>query len=132
MRKFLIVVVLLAITWDTWAQFRRRDRTPTPTSAENLNYANPTEYTIADIATWPWYGNLVLNNIYGGGEFLDAQSYKNVVRWANEIAERPAVIRGRKVNKAFGAEPQDQLLERHDASDFDTNTEDKRQARGEQ
>ncbi|UXO68067.1 glutathione-dependent disulfide-bond oxidoreductase [Pantoea dispersa] len=90
------------------------------------------EYTIADIATWPWYGNLVLNNQYGGGEFLDVQSYKNVVRWAKEIADRPAVIRGRKVNRAFGAEPQDQLLERHDASDFDTNTEDKRQARGEQ
>ncbi len=87
-------------------------------------------YTIADIATWPWYGNLVLNDLYGAAEFLDVQSYKHVVRWAQEIAERPAVIRGRKVNRAFGADPQDQLLERHDASDFENNTEDKRQARG--
>lgn len=84
-------------------------------------------YTIADIATWPWFGGLVLNNQYGATEFLDAKSYKNVARWAQEIAERPAVIRGRKVNRVMG-EPADQLHERHDASDFDTNTEDKRQA----
>ncbi|HAB75270.1 MAG TPA: glutathione-dependent disulfide-bond oxidoreductase [Pantoea sp.] len=84
-------------------------------------------YTIADIATWPWFGGLVLSNQYGATEFLDAKSYKNVARWAQEIAERPAVIRGRKVNRVMG-DPADQLHERHDASDFDTNTEDKRQA----
>ena len=84
-------------------------------------------YTIADIATWPWFGGLVLSNQDGATEFLDAKSYKNVARWAQEIAERPAVIRGRKVNRVMG-DPADQLHERHDASDFDTNTEDKRQA----
>ena len=84
-------------------------------------------YTIADIATWPWFGGLVLNNQYGATEFLDAKSYKNVVRWAQEIAERLAVIRGRKVNRVMG-DPAEQLHERHDASDFDTQTEDKRQA----
>ena len=83
------------------------------------------DYTIADIATWPWYGNLVLNDQYGGAEFLDVQSYKNVVRWAKEIAQRPAVIRGRKVNRVMG-DPADQLHERHDASDFDTQTQDKK------
>ena len=76
------------------------------------------EYTIADMAIWPWYGSLVRGQIYGNSaEFLTAGEYKNVLRWANEIAERPAVIRGRKVNRTFG-EPQDQVPERHDASDL--------------
>ncbi|PKH25003.1 glutathione-dependent disulfide-bond oxidoreductase [Enterobacterales bacterium CwR94] len=75
-----------------------------------------TEYSIADIATWPWYGNLVLNNQYEAAEFLDVASYKNVVRWAKEVAERPAVRRGRIVNRTWGDV---QLHERHDASDFD-------------
>ena len=83
------------------------------------------EYTIADMAIWPWYGNVVLGNVYDADTFLDASGYTNVLRWANEVAARPAVIRGRKVNRTFG-EPSDQLHERHDASDFDTNTEDKR------
>ncbi|MFV9668905.1 glutathione-dependent disulfide-bond oxidoreductase [Pantoea sp. ARC607] len=83
------------------------------------------DYTIADIATWPWYGNMVLNDQYGAAEFLDVQSYKNVVRWAKEIAQRPAVIRGRKVNRVMG-DPADQLHERHDAADFDTQTQDKK------
>lgn len=82
------------------------------------------DYTIADIATWPWYGSMVLYNQYNAAEFLDLQSYKNVVRWAEEIALRPAVMRGRKVNRVMG-EPADQLRERHDASDFDTQTQDK-------
>jgi GST-like protein len=84
------------------------------------------EYTIADMATWPWYGNLVLDGAYNAAKFLDSDSYKNVVRWAREIAERPAVQRGRIVNRVNGPLSQ-QLHERHDASDFDTMTEDKRQ-----
>ncbi len=81
-------------------------------------------YSIADIAIWPWYGQLVLNVVYEAAEFLDAASYKNVMRWAKEIEARPAVQRGRMVNKTSG-EPSAQLRERHDASDFDTRTEDK-------
>ncbi len=83
------------------------------------------EYTIADMAIWPWYGNVVLGNVYDADTFLEASGYTHVLRWAKEVAARPAVIRGRKVNRTFG-EPADQLHERHDASDFDTNTEDKR------
>jgi len=76
------------------------------------------DYTIADIATWPWYGSLAKGLLYGGGEFLDVASYKNIQRWTDEIAARPAVQRGRRVNRVFG-EPADQLPERHDASDLD-------------
>lgn len=76
------------------------------------------EYTIADIAIWPWYGALVRNKVYNAAEFLEAQAYKNVNRWAELIAQRPAVQRGRKVNRTWG-EPAQQLLERHDASDLD-------------
>ena len=76
------------------------------------------EYTIADMATYPWYGSVVLNNIYEAEEFLDAKSYKNVVRWATEIEERPAVKRGRRVNKAWGPE-EERVPERHAASDLD-------------
>ncbi|MEW2911106.1 glutathione-dependent disulfide-bond oxidoreductase [Leisingera sp. JC11] len=83
------------------------------------------EYTIADIAIWPWYGQLVLGRNYGdAAEFLDAGSYKNVVRWAKAIDARPAVQRGRMVNRTSG-DPAFQLHERHDASDFDTRTQDK-------
>lgn len=85
------------------------------------------EYTIADMAIWPWYGNLVRNNQYEAGEFLDVQSYKNVQRWAEEIENRPAVKRGRMVNRTWG-EPSEQLHERHDASDFELNTADKHQS----
>jgi len=76
------------------------------------------EYTIADIATYPWYGSVVLNNIYEAEEFLDAKSYENVVRWASEIQERPAVQRGRRVNRAWGPE-EERVPERHSASDLD-------------
>ena len=86
------------------------------------------EYTIADMAIWPWYGNLVKGLLYEAGVFLDVQAYTNVVRWTDEIARRPAVKRGRMVNRAFG-DPASQLHERHDASDFDTNTQDKMAAR---
>jgi len=82
------------------------------------------EYTIADIAIWPWYGALVANIVYEAAEFLDTQSYKHLNRWTQEIASREAVKRGRMVNKPFG-EPETQLHERHDASDFDTKTQDK-------
>ncbi len=87
-------------------------------------YLGGAEYTIADIATWPWYGNLVLGEAYGAGEFLDVTSYKNLRRWAEEILERPAVQRGRKVNRTWGP-LEDQLHERHDASDFELKTQDK-------
>ena len=82
------------------------------------------DYTIADIAVWPWYGGLSLGVLYNAAEFLQVQEYKHVRRWAEEIAARPAVQRGRKVNRLFG-ELSDQLHERHDASDFDTKTQDK-------
>lgn len=82
------------------------------------------EYSIADIAVWPWYGALVRGVLYDAGEFLQVQEYVHVQRWAAAIAERPAAKRGRMVNRSFG-EPSSQLRERHDASDFDTHTQDK-------
>ncbi|MCA8888797.1 MAG: glutathione-dependent disulfide-bond oxidoreductase [Parvularculaceae bacterium] len=91
--------------------------------AEN-QYMAGADYTIADIAIWPWYGVLAQGKLYDAGEFLDVRSYKNVQRWTAEIAARPAVERGRMVNRGWG-EPSEQLLERHDASDFDTKTMDK-------
>jgi GST-like protein len=82
------------------------------------------EYTIADMAIFPWYGNLALGRQYNAGEFLDVASYKNVVAWAKKLDARPTVKRGRMVNRTSG-EPHEQLRERHDASDFDTKTQDK-------
>ena len=82
------------------------------------------QYTIADMAIWPWYGALAKGVLYEAGEFLDVQSYLNVQRWTDAIAERPAVKRGRMVNRAWG-EPSSQLHERHEASDFDLKTQDK-------
>ncbi len=76
------------------------------------------EYTIADIATFPWYGALVMGKLYEAAEFLDVTSYKNVLRWAEEIFERPGVVRGRRVNRAWGPE-EDQVHERHSAADLD-------------
>ena len=87
-------------------------------------YLGGDEYSIADIATWPWYGNLVLGEAYNAGEFLQVQSYKNLHRWAKEVGARPAVQRGRMVNRTSGDLAQ-QLHERHDASDFDLKTQDK-------
>ena len=87
-------------------------------------YLGGDEYTIADIVTWPWYGNLVRGEAYEAGEFLDVESYKNLRRWADDILTRPAVQRGRMVNRTWG-EPSEQLHERHDASDFDLKTQDK-------
>jgi GST-like protein len=91
--------------------------------AENAYMAGD-EYSIADMAIWPWYGGVVLNRAYGAAEFLDAASYKNLVRWAQQIDARPAVQRGRIVNKVNGP-LEEQLHERHDAGDFDTKTQDK-------
>ncbi|MBY3179669.1 glutathione-dependent disulfide-bond oxidoreductase [Rhizobium leguminosarum] len=87
-------------------------------------YLAGSEYTIADIAVWPWYGGLVKGWTYGAAEFLQVEDYKNVLRWADTIHSRPAVQRGRIVNRLSG-EPSSQLHERHDASDFDTRTQDK-------
>jgi GST-like protein len=82
------------------------------------------EYTIADMAVWPWYGTLAKGQLYEAGEFLQVQEYANVLRWTDRIAQRPAVRRGRMVNRTWG-QPASQLHERHDASDFDTKTQDK-------
>jgi GST-like protein len=90
----------------------------------NNNYMCGDEYTIADMAIWPWYGALVTNKVYEAAEFLQTHTYKNVLRWTEEINQRPAVKRGRMVNRAWG-EPSSQLYERHEASDFETKTQDK-------
>lgn len=88
-------------------------------------YLGGADYTIADMAVWPWYGGLALGRMYNdSAEFLSVHEYSHVQRWAKAIDERPAVKRGRMVNRAFG-EPSMQLHERHDAGDFDTNTQDK-------
>ncbi len=82
------------------------------------------DYTIADMAVWPWYGGMAKGLLYEGGEFLQVHEYKNLIRWTDEIGERPAVKRGRMVNRPFG-DPASQLHERHEASDFDNKTQDK-------
>lgn len=84
----------------------------------NNTFVAGEEYTIADMAIWPWYGNLVLGKLYDAAEFLQVESYENVVRWAKQIAERKAVQRGRIVNRPFGEE-WEQVLERHSAEDID-------------
>ncbi|MEX0343810.1 MAG: glutathione-dependent disulfide-bond oxidoreductase [Rhizobiaceae bacterium] len=87
-------------------------------------YIAGSDYTIADMAIWPWYGALVAGKVYDAAEFLDVTSYKHVNRWTDQITERPAAKRGRMVNRAWG-EPSSQLRERHDASDFELRTQDK-------
>ena len=87
-------------------------------------YLAGADYTIADMAVWPWYGALVKGLVYGAGEFLQVESYANVVRWTDTLAQRPAVKRGRMVNRLSG-QPASQLHERHDASDFELRTQDK-------
>ncbi len=91
-------------------------------------YLAGNDYTIADIAVWPWYGGLAKGLLYGAGEFLAVQEYKHVNRWADEIGARPAVKRGRIVNRLQG-DPAAQLRERHDASDFELRTQDKLEAK---
>jgi GSH-dependent disulfide-bond oxidoreductase len=92
--------------------------------AESEYVAGPS-YTIADMAIWPWYGGLVRGGQYGATEFLSVKDYKNVGRWADALAARPAVKRGRIVNRTFAGDPSSQLAERHDAGDFDLKTQDK-------
>jgi GSH-dependent disulfide-bond oxidoreductase len=87
-------------------------------------YVTGSAYTIADMAIWPWWGGLAKGWLYGGAEFLSAQDYRHVQRWADAIGNRPAVRRGRMVNRVSG-EPSSQLRERHDAADFETRTQDK-------
>lgn len=87
-------------------------------------YVAGSTYTIADMAIFPWYGLLAKGKLYGAGKFLSVQDYKNVVRWADALLQRPAVRRGRMVNRTYG-DPSSQLRERHDATDFDTKTQDK-------
>ena len=87
-------------------------------------YLGGDEYSIADMAVWPWYGALVKGLVYDAAQFLQVNDYKNVLRWADLIAARPAVARGRMVNRVMG-DPSSQLPERHDAGDFDTRTQDK-------
>lgn len=94
--------------------------------AEN-EYIAGADYSIADMAIWPWYGALAKGLVYDAGEFLQVQEYRNVQRWTDQIAARPAVKRGRMVNRVMG-EPSSQLRERHDASDFDLRTQDKLEA----
>lgn len=93
--------------------------------AEN-RYVGGDDYTIADMAIWPWYGALAKGLLYDAGEFLQVGEYKHLIRWADEIAQRPAVQRGRMVNRVVGP-LESQLHERHDASDFETRTQDKLQ-----
>jgi len=87
-------------------------------------YLAGNDYSIADMAVWPWYGTLVKGQLYEAGEFLQVQEYTNVLRWTDQIAQRSAVQRGRMVNRTWG-QPSSQLHERHDAADFDTQTQDK-------
>ncbi|MFK8004516.1 MAG: glutathione-dependent disulfide-bond oxidoreductase [Polyangiales bacterium] len=91
---------------------------------EKNEFIGGAEYSIADIAIWPWYGALVLGKVYDAAEFLEAESYTHVMRWAKQLAERPAVKRGIMVNRTWGPE-EEQLRERHSASDFDDKTQDK-------
>ncbi|MFT7524984.1 MAG: GST-like protein [Arenicella sp.] len=92
-------------------------------------YLAGSQYSIADIANWPWYGVLAMGELYDAGEFLEVQNYENVQRWAKDIASRPAVKRGRMVNRWWG-EPEEQLPERHNASDFYNATEAKPKRKG--
>ena len=91
---------------------------------EHNEFIGGAEYSIADIAIWPWYGALVLGTLYSAAEYLEAHTYAHVMRWAKQLAERPAIKRGVKVNRTWGP-AEEQLHERHDASDFDTKTQDK-------
>ena len=88
------------------------------------SYLAGNDYSIADMAVWPWYGTLVKGQLYEAGEFLQVEEYKNVLRWTDQIARRSAVQRGRMVNRTWG-QPSSQLRERHDAGDFDNQTQDK-------
>lgn len=116
--------VKLAYAIDRFAMEVKRQLDVLNRRLEETRFLAGDAYSIADIACWPWYGALALGQLYDAGEFLQVEAYANVRRWALEIAERPAVRRGRMVNRTQG-ELSDQLHERHDASDFETRTQDK-------
>ena len=109
---------------DRYAMETKRQLDVLERQLANHRYVAGEEYTIADMAIWPWYGGMVRGELYDAGEFLDVQSYKNVQRWTDQIGNRPAAKRGRMVNRVYG-DPSTQLRERHDASDFETKTADK-------
>ena len=114
----------MAYPIDRFAMETKRQLDVLDRQLAHQSYIAADEYSIADIAIWAWYGQLVLGRLYDAAEFLDVTSYTHVMRWAKAIDDRPAVKRGRMVNRISGA-PQYQLHERHDASDFDTKTQDK-------
>jgi GSH-dependent disulfide-bond oxidoreductase len=109
---------------DRYAMEVKRQLSVLDQHLANHEYLAGAEYSIADMGAWPWYGALVKGLVYEAGEFLQVQAYTNVQRWTDAIAARPAVKRGRMVNRTFGA-PESQLHERHDTGDFDTRTQDK-------
>ena len=109
---------------DRYAMEAKRQLDVLNRQLEHNAYVAGDEYSIADMAIWSWYGQLVLGRLYNAAEFLQVQEYTHVLRWARELDERPAVKRGRMVNRTFG-EPSEQLPERHDANDFDLRTADK-------
>ncbi|WP_425038278.1 glutathione-dependent disulfide-bond oxidoreductase [Primorskyibacter sp. S187A] len=109
---------------DRFAMETKRQLDVLDRELANNRFLGGDSYTIADMVTWPWYGNLVRGTQYDAGEFLQVESYKNVCRWSDEIWARPAVQRGRIVNRVAGPD-NEQLHERHDASDFDLRTQDK-------
>ena len=109
---------------DRYAMEAKRQLDVLDRRLAETEYLAGDQYTIADMAVWPWYGAMVKGILYDAGEFLAVHEYKNVIRWTDQIAERPAVKRGRIVNRTWGA-PESQLFERHDASDFELKTQDK-------
>jgi GSH-dependent disulfide-bond oxidoreductase len=109
---------------DRYAMETKRQLDVLDRRLAQAEYLAGSDYTIADMAVWPWYGALAKGRLYGAGEFLQVHEYANLQRWTDAIAERRAVQRGRKVNCTWG-EPSGQLHERHDASDFETRTQDK-------
>ena len=109
---------------DRYAMEAKRQLDVLDRRLAETEYLAGDQYTIADMAVWPWYGAMVKGILYEAGEFLSVHEYKNVIRWTDQIAERPAVKRGRIVNRTWG-EPSSQLFERHDASDFELKTQDK-------
>ena len=109
---------------DRYAMEAKRQLDVLNRQLEHNAFVAGNEYSIADMAIWPWYGQLVLGRLYDAAKFLQVQDYAHVLRWAREIDARPAVKRGRMVNRTFG-EPSEQLRERHDASDFETKTADR-------
>ncbi len=109
---------------DRYAMEAKRQLDVLDRRLSTTRYVAGDEYTIADMAVWPWYGGLAKGFLYEAAEFLQVDEYKSVQRWSDEIFERPAVQRGRMVNRVFG-EPSSQLHERHESGDFDTMTQDK-------